>query len=218
MSRATVAQRLPDPSLDWAKFPRSTLKPGTLLYRAARRGRSPWWFCSRGDCRFDLTGDRGTCYTGTDAACGLLESIGAQWAAGATLTPAFLRMRTVHALQLEQSLPLANLSSRRAVGFRVTNELTTMTPYDIPRAFARVFDEVSNSAGRLLRGIRFRTRFDTGAATRGVALFDDAGVQDLRSASQTEVDDALLAAIRKLGVIVEDPPPLNRLESATDPA
>ena len=217
MSRATVAQRQPDTSLEWARFPKRTLKPGTLLYRAARRKRSPWWFCNCGDCRFDLPGDRGTCYTGTDAVSGLLETLGPELAEGAPLTPDHLRKRTVHALLLAEALPVADLVSRRAVSFRITNELSTMTPYETPQAFARVFDEARNASGRVLRGIRFRTRFDTGAQARGVALFDHAGLRDLPSDSEEEVDERMFAALRTLGIVIENPPTLNELELVPDP-
>ena len=217
LSRATVAQRQPDASLDWARFPKSTLKPGRLLYRAARRKRSPWWFCTCGDCRFDLPGDRGTCYTGTDAVSGLLETLGPELAESVPITPDLFRKRTVHALRLAEPLPLANLVSRRAVSFRITNELSSMTPYQTPQAFARVFDEVRNASGRVLRGIQFRTRFDTGAQARGVALFDAAGMRDLRSDSEEEVDETMFAALRTLGIVIENPPTLNELELAPDP-
>lgn len=36
--------------------------------------------------------------------------------------------------------PLANLASRKAAGFRVTTELSDMTPYNTPRAYARLLD------------------------------------------------------------------------------
>jgi hypothetical protein len=52
-----------------------------------------------------------------------------------------------------------------------------MTPYDIPRAFARLIDAARNGRRRVFGGIRFRTRFDTGATTWGVALFGDAGMR-----------------------------------------
>jgi hypothetical protein len=51
-------------------------------------------------------------------------------------------------------------------------ELSTMVQYDIPQAWAAAFD----SEG--FDGIDYRTRFNTGAATTGVALFDDGGAHD----------------------------------------
>jgi len=97
VTRASLAQLAPDPDLDWATFPAFRPRTGTVLWRAARRGREPWWFCTCGNCRFDLDAPRGTCYAGTDELSGILENIGYEWASGSPLTLAFLRGRTLHA-------------------------------------------------------------------------------------------------------------------------
>lgn len=112
---------------------------------------------------------------------------------------------------------LANLSSRKALGFKVTNELSDMTPYDIPRASAALFDRVTRGGRRAFDGIRFRSRFDTGATTRGVALFGDHGEHKAwTSAAVREVDEGLLQELRALGVVVVDPPALADLDQAPD--
>ena len=214
VSREEVAQQLPAENQDWRTFPASTLRAGTLLYRAARRGRSPWWFCSDGDCRFDLTGERGTCYLGTDAVSGVLETIGPEWLSGRTLSPGFVRLRVLHTWRLAEPKRMANLVSRRAVGFRVTNELSSMTPYDVPQAFAQLFDGLRRSGRPVFEGIRFRTRFDTDPHARGVALFGAAGnAEDPRSDAR-EIDDDLLDELRDLGMVIEELPALWELDLA----
>lgn len=213
--RERLAQQAPDLSLDWRSFPRSGLPAGRRLYRAARH--TPWWFCACGGCRFDLDEPRGTCYLATDPVSGLLESIGPEWATGRPLTRAFVTGRTVHALDLPQRVTLANLTSRKAIGFRVTNELSDMTPY-VPRAFATLLDGVTGRTGPAFDGLRFRSRFDTGATTRGVALFGDHGAQtSWTSAEVREVDEPLLDELRALGVLVTDPPALADLHQAPNP-
>lgn len=214
MSRNSVAQKPPDPGLDWAKFPLSRLRAGTLLWRAARRGREPWWFCTCGDCRFDLDPPRGTCYAGADELSGILESIGYEWASGQPLTLAFLRMRTLHSSAEVLTGPLANLASRKAVGFRVTNELSDMTPYDTPRAFARLLDAARKAGRQVFAGIRFRTRFDTGSTTRGVALFGDAGLRSGVPTVEHEITDELVDALTALGLVIDVPPALPALTLA----
>lgn len=214
MSRAGLAQQPPDPALDWAKFPTSRLRAGTLLWRAARRGREPWWFCTCGNCRFDLDAPRGTCYAGTDELSGILESIGYEWAGGGPLTLAFVRNRVLHATTDLITGPLANLTSRRATRYRVTNELSDMTPYDVPRAYARELDAARKASRRVFSGIRFRTRFDPGAASRGVAVFGDAGLRRGVSTTQQEITDELLDTLAELGVIIDVPPPLSALTLA----
>lgn len=217
MTRASLAQQAPDPGLDWATFPASRPRTGTVLWRAARRGREPWWFCSCGDCRFDLDAPRGTCYAGTDELSGILESIGYEWASGSPLTLAFVRGRTLHAAVAADVLdkPLANLASRKAVGFRITNELSDMTPYEIPRAFARLIDAARKGSRRVFGGIRFRTRFDTGNTPRGVALFGDAGLYTGVSATEQEITDELVDALVELGLSIDVPPPLSALTVVT---
>jgi hypothetical protein len=200
--------------LDWPRFPRRSLAAGRRLYRFARR--SPWWFCTCGDCRFDLASPRGTCYLGTDPLAGVLESIGMEWTTGRPMTRDFLELRQVHSWEVSARTPLADLVSRRAVGFKVTNELSDMTPYTVPQSFAALFDSVLRGRRRAFGGIRFRTRFDTGALVRGVALFGDEGPLATPSAAVHDVDDALVDGLSALGVVVSDPPGLAELEVATD--
>lgn len=213
MTRASLAQQAPDPGLNWATFPVTRPGTGTVLWRAARRGREPWWFCSCGDCRFDLDPPRGTCYAGTDQLSGILESIGYEWASGSPLTLAFLRSRTLHASVAADLLdgPLANLTSRKAVGFRITNELSDMTPYDVPRAFARLIDAARKGTRRVFGGVRFRTRFDTGMRARGIALFGDAGLCTGVGATEQDISDELVDALVELGLNIDSPPPLSAL-------
>jgi hypothetical protein len=143
------------------------------MYRAARQ--APWWFCTNGDCRFDLPADNpaglGTLYAGTDPVTGMLDCIGPEMAKR-TVTVAFLAERTVWALAYDRALRLADLGHAAAVGFGVTNELSTMVPYDVPQAWANAF------AGEGLDGIAYITRFSTGPEVTGLALFDAAGEHD----------------------------------------
>lgn len=213
MSRASLAQQAPDSGLDWATFPAYRPRTGAVLWRAARRGREPWWFCACGNCHFDLDAPRGTCYAGTDELAGILESIGYEWARGSPLTVAFLRGRALHACPASDLLdgPLANLTSRKAVGFRITNELSDMTPYAIPRAFARLLDAAHKGSRRVFGGIRLRTRFDTGNTARGVALFGDAGPRTRANATEQKITEELVNALVELGLRISGPPPLSAL-------
>ena len=215
MTRAELAQQPPNPRLDWPRFPSSTLADGRRLFRAARR--SPWWFCACGGCRFDLRPPRGTCYLGTDPVSALLESIGVEWTAGRPLSPAFLLQRRVYTWAVTRPTRLADLVSRRAVGFNVTNELSAMTPYAVPQLFAELFDRVLSGRRRAFDGIRFRTRFDTAPAPRGIALFGDAGLLTAPPSAVRDVDDELVEELGALGVLVQDPPGLADLDVATDP-
>ena len=134
--------------------------------------RAPWWFCTCGNCRFDLDGaggtGHGTLYAGLDQVTGALETIGPEMIGG-VIAREFLAARVVWALAYDRPLQLADLTDPRATGFGVTNELTTMVPYTVPQAWATAFDDIGAD------GISYRTRFNIASEATGVALFDIAG-------------------------------------------
>lgn len=207
-SRNTVALPPPDMSLPWSKFPKSELKPGQRIYRAAKRGKGAWWFCHCGECRFDLSAPRGTCYVGTDPLTGILESIGPDWCNGGpavVLIPKLVNEREIHCYELPKTVDAANLTTRGALRYRVTNELVTMTPYDVPQQYAKVFDETPGKRKEhQFEAIRFRTRFDTGVAAHGIALFDQEGERPWKS-KILNIDDNLIARLEDIGIFVEEP-------------
>jgi hypothetical protein len=108
-------------------------------------------------------------------------------------------------------LRLANLVSRRAWGRGVTNELSTMTPYDIPQQWARAFSKIAD-------GVLYRSRFDPGEPARAVAHFGPTGEprrrvttgvmigRELRQRLEDECD-ITIAAVPRQGelYIVTDP-------------
>ncbi|MET7894979.1 hypothetical protein [Streptomyces mirabilis] len=213
--REKIAIKSPDGSLNWANFPRFSLRRH-VLYRAAKRGKGAWYFCHSGDCRFDLPSPRGTLYAGTDELSGLLESIGLDWCAGkraAVLIPELVNERQIHSYKPPAIWQLANLCHRKAAGFRVSNELADMTPYDIPREYAMIFDATRDRVGRRrFHGIRFRSRFDPGTLPRGVALFGEEGERPWVSSKVREIDDELIAELAAIGIAVEEPPASDELE------
>ena len=204
MTRSASRQRRPPKSL--AGFPRSTLRRGLRIFRAARH--APWFFCSCGNCRFDLPTPNGTLYVGTDVLVGLLETIGPHLSGG-VVSLQFLEQRRIFSRRLSADLPVANLTSRRAAGFGVTNELATMTPYDIPRAWAVAL------YGTGYAGIRYRTRFDVGADPCGLALFGDAGERDWRAYDDGPADaPAIMERLqRECNITVADRPCLDQLDT-----
>jgi hypothetical protein len=121
------------------------------------------------------------------------------------LEPAYFQRWTIHELDLTTTLQLANLAHRRAIAYKITNELSTMSNYEIPRKYAAHFDQIRDKHGRRrFDGIRYRTRFDTGSTARGVAFFDDHGERAWGS-TQIEVDDNIINQLRKLGIVTMPP-------------
>jgi hypothetical protein len=196
-----VAQPPPEAGRSYRAFPARALLAGRRLWRVARH--SPSWFCSAGDCRFDLRPPRGTCYLATDELTGLLEVLG-PGVVGMVVPPSLLAGRTLFGLDLAAPVRLANTTSRRAAG--VTNQLAAMTPYGVPRAWASTF----RAAG--FDGIAYRARFDPGPPARGVALFGRAGEAGWPVAECREIDRRLLDLLeRDCGVRVSPTPRLSQL-------
>lgn len=145
------------------------------MHRAHLAANGPWWFGSQGG-RFDLDRPRGTCYLATSAIAAVRERLGPVLARRATLPATVLDGVVVSRLRVGADAGagggtgarLANLRSSRAALFAVTRELESMTPYDVPRAWARAFH------GLGLDGIRYGPRFSPGGAS-AVALFGFAG-------------------------------------------
>jgi len=132
---------------------------------------NPWWWCPNQDCRFDLGISRvGTLYLGIGQLAGLIEVLGPE-IAGGSVHEEDLRSRSVFGLDPMLTTPyrVANLVDRRAAGFGVTNELSMMTPYDLPQQWASALFRAG------LQGIQYRCRFDPGPIAAGLALFDRSG-------------------------------------------
>jgi hypothetical protein len=168
VSRQRVALQPPDPSRDYSVFPRVALTQGTSVYRVHRKGLGPWWFCSCQDCRFDLNDPRGTCYLATDPMTAVLEAFGNDLDSG-FLPETAIQDRCVRRMPLPADYDLADLASRRCVGFDVTSEIGDITPYDLPLVWATHLD----SSG--FDGLRWSTRFDPAPSANGVAVYGEAG-------------------------------------------
>lgn len=152
---------------DLANFPRRELGPGSTLWRVVDAGRGPWWFnCSPGG-RFNLSAPFGTCYVAADPLSALLEVLGPDLTDG--LVPAeFLARRRMRCLDVPRLFDLADLTSRAARVFGVTLEIHTITPYDLPQAWARQL----HRAGR--HGVAYFLRHDPSAGL-GFGIFGRAG-------------------------------------------
>lgn len=178
------------------------------MYRAARR--APWWFCTCGDCRFDLPADHptglGTLYAGSDPITGVLEVIGPEMMER-PISRQFLSDRTIWTVGYDRAVELADVSYERALGFGVTNELSTMVPYDVPQAWAEAF------VGEDFDGIRYRTRFSTGQEPTGIALFDEAGEKVWIASVYCRADDEeIVAELRERLIDVDDIPDSNVMQ------
>ncbi|MEA2604767.1 MAG: hypothetical protein QOF89_5759 [Acidobacteriota bacterium] len=132
---ASSLSRPPEDPADLKDFPCRGLNPGMVLFRVVRRGRGPWWFGSSMAGRFDLPAPHGTCYVASDPLAALLEVVGAD-RMGGLVSHDFLRERGLRELPVPRELVIAELTSRKAIGFGITAEIGTIVPYDLPQAWA----------------------------------------------------------------------------------
>jgi hypothetical protein len=148
---------------------------------------------------------------GTDELVGIIEAVGPHLKPGDVVASAFLDDRSLWEWPLARSLNAANLVTRRAAGFGVTNELCDMTPYNVPQAWAGALQEAGYEA------VRYRTRFDTGMIPRGLAHFGDAGDAGSRAGERNHVIDAEVRTRleTECGLKVAPPPWLRELDRAS---
>lgn len=154
-ARDRAAQQPPPTTL--AGFP-SVVRPRRRLWRAGRSVQAnPWWFDGSGAGRFDPIGTgQASCYLGTDRLAGLLEVLGPEMSGGAVHVDD-LTARSLYPLDPAQlPTPIANLAHRRATGYGVTNELSTMTPYRCPQQWATALLEAGFWGLRLPHPLRSR--------------------------------------------------------------
>lgn len=186
-------------------FPRRALTPEQGLWRVVRKGRGPWWFGNTGGGRFDLWEPEGTCYLATDELSALLEAIGPARTGGALSTRFFADRRIRH-LRVPRTRTLANLTSRRSVGFEITLEIHTVVPYDRPRAWALGL----RRAG--MHGLFYFVRHDP-AGGIGIALFGRQGERKgWRRGRELPIASTLIARLKEeCGVEVLEVPRLSEL-------
>ena len=192
-SREASAQRPPaahDGAL--AGFPRYRLRGTTAVHRAHLAANSPWWFSSIGG-RFDLPEPRGTCYLATTPLAAVRERLGPVLAARRTVPATALDGVVVSTLRCSvpqgaASVRLADLRVAAAADFGVTRELESMTPYDVPRAWADAFDRAG------LDGVRYGPRFSPGPAS-ALAVFGACGVDERRALDPSPTPAAAVAGV-----------------------
>jgi hypothetical protein len=153
---------------DLSGFPVRALETGTVLFRAHRGDRGPWWFSAAMTGRFDLPEPRGTCYLAERPLVAVRERLGVVLGGAAEVPSSLLEGVVVSRLVLASSRRLASLRSARAARFGVLRELETMMPYVVPQAWAAAF------AAAGLGGVAYGARF-TPERAGALAVFGEAG-------------------------------------------
>ena len=193
--REDVALRVPG-KRTLTGFPGWRLTGRRQVKRGHRVSNGPWWFSSSGGGRFDLSAPRGTCYVAFDEMTAIRETVGEALASLGVIAHDFAAKRVLSTLRVPGAHDLADTCDGAAAAFGLTRELCSMTPYDIPRAWAAAFDVEFD-------GIRYQTRFTTGPAANAAAVFGPAGE------APWPVDprpDSFVAAATRCGIAVQPLP------------
>ena len=168
MRRQKVSLRAPRANEPLGDFPRFLLLPSLTLFRLTRDGHEPWWFSSSLEGRFDLQAPEGTCYFASDDLGAILEVLGPDLLPGGCAPASLLRGRHLRELFVPRRCRLADCLVDRASRW-VTAELSTITPYALPQAWARAL----RSAG--FDGLRYSPRHSTSRRRWSCAIFGRSG-------------------------------------------
>lgn len=136
-------------------------------HRAHATDRGPWWFSHDGSGRFDLTTPHGTCYLASTVEAALRERLGPTLLAAGRIG-ADEADRTWVSERVVQGR-FADATDQDASRFGATREVGTLTPYDLPRAWAHAFHRAA------FDGVRSWPRFSPGAGQYALGLFGPAG-------------------------------------------
>jgi RES domain len=192
-------------------FPSFTLNPRRTLWRLVREGHGPWWFGSTLQGRFDLPAPNGTCYLASDDLGAILETLGPDLLPGGLAPMSLLNGRHLHALQVPTARRVANSLVQRASRW-VTAEISTITPYFLPQAWAAAL----HGAG--FDGIRYGPRHSPSRRTVAFALFGAAGERDWPSGAPGAVSAQHRERLRqRCGITLFEMPFHDELAFAPDP-
>ena len=182
------------PPPDLGGFPTLDLDSTRLLYRIHRRDKSPWWFSNDGSGRFDMRReDQGTCYLAERAVGAFIEV----FRTDTVIPQAEVDARSLSALAAPAKTTVANCTASAARSFGVTAAIHSQPDYNATRAWAQAFADAG------LGGVLYRVSPDPSGSELGVALFGEAGEQDLPVESTEPIpEDVLDEARNRFGLLV----------------
>ncbi|MBI9115672.1 RES domain-containing protein [Sanguibacter suaedae] len=207
VARTGSTQQPPDPRTDLTRFPQRTVTKGTQWCRE-HGPQGPWYFAAGPGGRFNLDEPHGTLYLANRPEAAARERIGPDHVQHGAIPRAIVENRWVSTLPLAETVSAAHVTHESAPSFRVVPELTTMRPYDTPRAWARAFF----AAG--FTGIWGMLRHSS-ATCRGLSVFGPVGTRDWPRDPTPVPLRALLDEMP--GLTVVDPPHTSDLEILRPP-
>lgn len=197
----TAAQRPPDATRDYRAFPFRQLHVASKIFRAHSPHRSAWWFDNGAHGRFNLHGERGTCYAATRVRTAVREKLRDQISASGVVSRTLADSFVVSVITTPSDRRCAAVSSARAVDYGIVRELVTRADYGIPQQWAQAFD--ANGFDGVFYGSAYTTR-----AASAIALFGAAGSAP-GYAERHHMSGA--EACQVSGITVVGPPPADAL-------
>ena len=155
--------------------------------------------------RFDLPEPEGTCYLATDELSALLEVLGPDLERGA-VSSSFLKSRVLRQLRLPGEQRFSDLTSREAVRYGITLEVSTVVPYGCPQAWAARLRAAGSS------GVLYWARHDP-SRREVLALFGPHGERKRwRKGREKAISARLVGRLRQeCGIEVIDVPRSDQL-------
>lgn len=194
--RDTTAQRPPDTDPALSGFPTTSLSRGARFCRE-HGSKGPWYFASGPGGRFNLDDPDGTLYLAVNPEDAARKRIGGDFDRSGRVPASVVTGRSVSILPLPQPVVAADLVADKAEQYGIVlGELTTMTPYAVPRAWAAAF--AATGFGGLWTTLRFSVPLG-----RGLAVF---GVQGPRDWPADDQPRALRRVVESMSITVDDPP------------
>jgi hypothetical protein len=161
-------------------FPRRTLRRDRTIHRIHRAANGAWWFSSDGSGRFDPVGTGlGACYLAERPLGAWVEVFRKR----TLLVEVEVTERALLSVELGRDLRLADLTSRRALGFGVTASVGANERYDDSLAFAAA------AVRARFDGVRYLVRHDPAQRLYGIALFAAPGTPNSADPDWPPSDD-----------------------------
>jgi hypothetical protein len=170
MSAPRATQHLaapPSPDTLRGRFPVSTVRAGTTMYRTHGAKFGPWWFGTSLGGRFDLPGPDGACYTAESELITLLET----WCGIQLIPSPEIAQRAISAVAVNRDMHVADVTSNAAIQFGMTSEVSTTSDYNLTQQWAQAL----RAAG--FDGIRYWARHEMTHVDACFAVFAQGGDQ-----------------------------------------
>lgn len=201
----TAKQGPPSPAEDYTPFPSHTIAAREVMWRAHSVTRDAWYFDSSDYGRFNLHGERGTCYTATDVETAVGEKLRDELVAVRVVSRALAGSFQVSELTAPDPYHCAYVNSSRATLHGIVRELVTMEDYAVPQAWAQAFADAG------FDGVFYGSAYTTGDAS-AYGLFGPAGAPDPAAGYEAKLHLTGPEACQAVGIRVEDPPSSREVE------